>query len=334
MIENIYSVLRSTGVYIYINLNAKLVNNTAMDHPIQGNPGVPGSAAATIAEKAAPVLNVPIQPITWTKVVELCYSLAAAAAAVDPISSNSDSNGDRKRSICFCCEKQEEETTPFKLCGQCQVAKYCSRECQLKDWKKRHKCACTFYQRMIGHNVTTGNSANETMIREAPSSDCKTWTLRSDEIKCQVRHELFGKIRFYACPYAVVRYSELGRGFLFVQANHTLAITSLALPMDCNGYRVGVRSCSVHYLTAGEYDQEVCRDDFEMTMVRPELREAIEQYDPTKQVVILMRFRCGHIALGTGSLVPDYKLYQQLGRDYIDPKTDSPMGSLQLNLDE
>ena len=288
------------------------------------NPSVPGSAAAaaTITEKAAPVLNTPIQTISWTKVVELCYSLPDSRAS-------SDTSG-TKRSLCFCCEKQDNAT--FKLCGQCKVAKYCSRECQLQDWKKQHKRACASYQRMLYTNVSAGNSGDDN-ANEATLCK-KNWTLQSDEMKCDVRDNFFGKIRFYVCPYAVVRYSELGRGFIFLQTNHTLDITSLSLPIDCDGYHVAARSCSVHYLTLGEYDQEVCRDDFEMTMVRQELNDAIAQYDPTKQIVVLMRFRCGHVALGTTSLVPDYKLCQHLGRDYYDQSTGSPIGSLQLNLDE
>lgn len=279
-----------------------------------------GLAPATIAEKAAPVLNVPIQPFSWTKVVELCYSLP------DSVSSSDGNN--IKRSRCFCCEKQEEEVT-FKLCGKCKVAKYCSRECQLQDWKKQHKRACASYQRMMYRNIPTGNNDEEYTDKVILG-----WTLRSDDTKCDVRNDFFGKIRFYVCPYAVARYNELGRGFIFLQTNHTLNVTSLSLPIDCDGYHAGVRSCSVHYLTTGEYDQEVCRDDFEMTMMREELHDAITQYDPIKQIVVMMRFRCGHVALGTTSLVPDYKLCQHLGRDYCDQSTGSTIGSLQLNLDE
>ena len=284
------------------------------------------SAAATIVEKAAPVLNSPIQSITWTKVVELCYSL--------PNSTSSPNADVTKRSVCFCCEKQGDST--FKLCGQCKVAKYCCRECQLQDWKKRHKRACASYQRMTYKNIPSGSTDtdNDNENKNEGTVCKKVWALRSDEIMCDVRNDFFGKIRFYVCPYSVLRYSELGRGFIFLQANHTLHNTSLLIPIDCDGYHLATRSCSVHYLTSGEYDQEVCRDDFEMTMVRQELNDAIAQYDPTKQIVVLMRFRCGHVALGTTALVPDYKLCQHLGREYYDQCTGSPIGSLQLNLDE
>ena len=296
-------------------------SNTAMND--SQSPAVAGSAApATIAEKAAPVLNVPIQSIAWTKVVELCYCL--------PDSTSSSNANDSKQSRCFGCG--EKEDVAFKLCGKCQVAKYCSRECQVQDWKQQHKRACASYQRMMCRSTPIGT--NDTEHAEKEIFGTNTWVLRSDEVKCDVRNDFFGKIRFYVCPYAVVRYTELGRGFIFLQTNHTLDITSLSLPIDCNGNHVGARSCSVHYLTTGEYDQEVCRDDFEMTIVRKDLHDAIVQYDPMEQIVVLMRFRCGHIALGTTALVPDYKLCQHLGRDYTDQSTGSTIGSLQLNLDE
>ena len=41
--------------------------------------------------------------------------------------------------LCFGCGKLEERVA-FKLCGKCK-ALYCSRECQVKDWKL-HKTLC------------------------------------------------------------------------------------------------------------------------------------------------------------------------------------------------
>jgi hypothetical protein len=300
------------------------------------NPAVLGNASrAAIAEKVAPVLNTPIQSIHWTKVIELCYSLpdSTTTTTTTVTSSSSSNSNNSKRPICFSCEKQEDNLS-FMYCGQCRVAKYCGRECQTLDWKLRHKRACASYQRMIYTKLPYESSYNEIHSELPVTHYKKIWSLRSDDFKCEVRNDFFGKIRFYVCPYAVVRYNELGRGFIFLQTNHTLEIASLLIPIDCDGYRIPTRSCSVHYLTSGEYDQEVCRDDFEMTTVRSELQDAIAQYDPTKQIVVLMRFRCGHLALGTTTLVPDYQLCQHLGRDYYDQSTGAPIGSLQLNLDE
>jgi hypothetical protein len=91
-----------------------------------------------------------------------------------------------------------------------------------------------------------------------------------------------------------------------------------------------VRSVLIHYLTMGEYDTEVCRDDFELAAVRSTLLEAVDSYDPQTSVVLLMRFRCGHVAIGISPLVPDFSICKSLGKDYYD---DNSTGALQLNLD-
>lgn len=57
----------------------------------------------------------------------------------------------------------------------------------------------------------------------------------------------------------------------------------------------------------------------------------MEAYDEEKEAVVLMRFRCGHVALGMALLVPDYKVCKSLGHEYF---ADDQAGSLQLNLDD
>jgi len=155
--------------------------------------------------------------------------------------------------------------------------------------------------------------------------------LQSQDDKQVARDELFGRVRFYACPYAVHKYAELGRGFLFVQSDRTLALMSLLKPQDSYGRPTGMRSLLIHYLTLGEFDQEVCRDDFEMAEVRTELQQAVNSYVEQKEAVVLMRFRCGHVALGVAPLCSEYSLCQQLGRSYF---ADSAASALQLNLDD
>jgi hypothetical protein len=36
----------------------------------------------------------------------------------------------------------------LKLCGGCQGVRYCSSECQRKDWKMGHKAVCQQHQKM------------------------------------------------------------------------------------------------------------------------------------------------------------------------------------------
>ncbi len=60
-------------------------------------------------------------------------------AAIGNLSSNVDGRGNPDRAICDaggCMETGE------KLCGLCRLASYCSKECQILDWRQRHKRCC------------------------------------------------------------------------------------------------------------------------------------------------------------------------------------------------
>lgn len=156
--------------------------------------------------------------------------------------------------------------------------------------------------------------------------------IASEEDKATARKDVFQRIRFYSCPYAVQKESILGKGFLFLQTDCTLAELSLPLPKNSSGRQMNkIRAVLLHYLTVGEYDSEVCREDFELAAVRSELQRAVEKYDVKTSVVVLMRFRCGHVALGVVPLVPDYAICKSLGKEYFENST---AGALQLNLDD
>lgn len=43
--------------------------------------------------------------------------------------------------VCACCEKIEERSQKMKRCAGCKSVRYCSRECQVKDWSL-HKSDC------------------------------------------------------------------------------------------------------------------------------------------------------------------------------------------------
>ena len=128
----------------------------------------------------------------------------------------------------------------------------------------------------------------------------------------------------------------IGKGFLFMQSGCTLAQLSLPTGSNMNALLRGSpavpRSVLLHYLTLGEYDQELCRDDFELACVRSELIHAVDGYDKETQVVYLMRFRCGHLAVGVVPLVPDYKLCLKLAKEYFGNQQQCQ--PLQLNIDD
>ncbi|KAL3921792.1 MAG: hypothetical protein SGILL_002561 [Bacillariaceae sp.] len=211
--------------------------------------------------------------------------------------------------VCFGCGKETSAAPNTKLskCAKCSVAAYCSKECQVSDWKSgKHRLACPSYAR-----------AATTPI--------------SEDVRKAIRNDLYSRIRFYACPYAVFRTRDLGRGFLFLQSDKTLQDMSVYIPKDFSGRNTGTRSILIHFLTLGEFDTELSKEDFELSLVRTKLKEAIEQYDEEKEMVLLCKFRCGHMALGKAVLVPDFKICQKLGHDYY---ANNPSGALQLNLDD
>jgi len=237
-----------------------------------------------------PLVNLP-NVVEWIKEIELRYKESSERSVV-----------------CFSCGTRPSSENSKKLskCSKCDVAAYCSRDCQLQDWKTgRHKMACPSYARV------------------AKSPMC-------DETKTAIRNELFQRIRFYVCPYAVFRTAELGRGFLFLQTDISLQDMSSYIPKDCTGHTI-TRSVLLHFLTLGEFDSEVCRDDFELALMRTPLKDAVETYETEKEVLILFRFRCGNMALGRAPLVPDYGICKKIGQDYYAENT---AGALQLNLDD
>lgn len=299
-----------------------------------------GASSTTPMDKAEPILNAPLVPIQWVQTVELSYSGDAATTT------GANNEASSVASVCFGCGQEPRPDAILSKCARCQIAGYCNKACQVADWKKHHKHSCASYSRAKILLQTDDETAADSVPNEQPEQQQQhTWSTTDHAPAASVvpdaiarrqdeaRNEIFGRIRFYACPYAVTRFGSLGRGFLFLQSDQTLSILSLAMPKNLLGRSTGMRSLMVHYLTLGEFDQEVCRDDFEMTVVRFELQKQVTNYDEQTQVVVLMRFRCGHVALGTATLVPNYSVCQMLGREYFATEGTSE-GALQLNLDD
>ena len=57
-----------------------------------------------------------------------------------------DSNNDMADPVCFTCGKAPASSQSKSKCGKCQAVTYCSRECQIANWKKgiggghKHQC--------------------------------------------------------------------------------------------------------------------------------------------------------------------------------------------------
>jgi hypothetical protein len=222
-----------------------------------------------------------------------------------------DSNDDLAPPVCFACGKYAEK---LSRCAKCEVACYCSRECQLANWKSGagggHKFSCDAYKRV-----------------------CSDMMITFPDDKEIARRDVFQRIRFYACPFAVFRSESVvkEKGVLFLQSDSTLAEMSLPVPVLANGRPcTKKRGILMHFLTMAEYKQELCKDDFEMVAVGKELAKAVEEYKQSEELVVMMKFRCGHIAVGTTKLVPDYSLCKTLGKEYFEHAG----SAVQLNIDD
>lgn len=63
-------------------------------------------------------------------------------------------------------------------------------------------------------------------------------------------------------------------------------------------------------------------------MIRSPLEAAVEASNPKKEVVVLMKARCGYMAVAVLPLVPEFPVCRQLGVEYVGKD------ALQLNLDD
>lgn len=296
------------------------------------------SEQASNSETLAPPqpLTVRSNGIIWKQTIELGYDTCGGKGHVDyrfassSVScesihgneTNSQSTPNKQfddaclTSYCFNCQISSDDKKLSK-CSKCQVASYCSRDCQINDWKaNKHKHFCHLYKRAPGTTEAT--------------------SIISERDACSVREAVLQKVRFYASPFAVHHMSinGIGRGFLFMQSEQTLREMSIYPALvSHDGTRILQSRCLImYYLTMGEYDQELCRDDFEMASFRKELKDSLETYDEKSQIVYLIKFRCGHVSLCIAPMVPDHGICLALAKDYY-ANVNAGQAS-QLNLDD
>lgn len=200
-----------------------------------------------------------------------------------------------------CLERESERS--FAACSKCG-AKFCSRECLLLDWKHgAHKRMCGALKRMK-------EGFNRGLKREAVLSG------------------VLGRVRLYAFPFLVHHRDQRGQGALFVQSPQPLEDFFFEPNVTSNGNRV-FRVLFLSFVTQSEFDSDITSADFELALAGAALKRAVEasKQDESK-AAILLRFRCGYVAVIICTLVPDLQVCRALASDYIG-KT-----QLQLNVDE
>ena len=225
----------------------------------------PSTAAAmptTDVDKISPPST---SRIEWLQTLELDYALPSI-------------HQQRQACCCFHCGSVPPGETRLLKCSKCHVASYCQKQCQMTDWKTGgHKRTCQQYARIgPAQDFIPSTSA---LMEGGGSADNNGNSDHNHNFvaannKELARNGIITRFRFYICPYAVYKTAELGRGFLFLQFNETLSTMALPQMKDCYGRALQqTRSVMVHFLTLGEFDMELCRDDFEFAHVQNALHE-------------------------------------------------------------
>lgn len=172
------------------------------------------------------------------------------------------------------------------------------------DWKKHgnHKDECAFVEKR------DGLGRDETLL---------------------ILELALRRIRMYLCPFVVCKTEKMGKGVAFVKSKEPIKDWIYIGRRDWQG-RLLNRSFVVEFLTLGEFDGLAFEDDFELATVRPKLQAILDEYDVTKEMVVLVLTGCGFFACASFPLIPDVTICKPLGDMYKYADMDCP---LQLNVD-
>ena len=214
--------------------------------------------------------------------------------------------------LCFKCGKPE----PGSTCGQCGVARYCDRQCQIADWSAKkgawggHKTHCGGYK-ALGMNQELAVSRQHEVVET-----------------------LLAKARLYLCPFALCHGSGGGkgkpRGLAFLQVGCSLATLALPAPRDCSGKLLNAdeRTILVHFVSVEEFEAEVAATDPRISELRQSVSSAVASHDDREQIVVLVRASCGFTALLKQPIVPAWNVTCALAQEYTEQEC------LQINLDD
>lgn len=242
-------------------------------------------------QKLTPNIDGALKDTTWTWEDDLLYALPARTA--------------RKCARRDCCKTEPIETTKgFAACARCQTARYCSRDCQVVDWKKggRHRHMCP---QLTAFKATGFDQAQK---RHAVIIGC------------------LGRVRLYVFPFYVGKRAKHGDGILFLQCPAPLEDFYFNGDVTRHG-EPQRRAVVASYVTPKEFDDELVAADFELALARRGVLEAVAQADDSRAAV-LCKFRCGYVCAFTTKIVPDVRVCAALCADYESESV------LRLNIDD
>lgn len=191
------------------------------------------------------------------------------------------------------CMRAECLKSASSACARCG-AKFCSRECQVKDWKV-HKRMCSQLKAVYAG--------------------------LSREQKHQTVLNVIAKVRMYAFPFYV---HQNHKGILFLQSSNELVDFFCEPNVNRFGETIH-RSLVVSFITRREFEDDI--DDFELVFARAAVRRSLARVDE-HHAVLLLRFRCGYVAVLVAPIVPDLGICRALAGDY------EGKPQLQLNIDD
>jgi hypothetical protein len=200
-----------------------------------------------------------------------------------------------------CSRCEDASGARFSRCGGCTLP-YCSRACQVQDWKSGHKAECPVFSRYL---------------RDPTTLD-----------KDKVADETLRRVRLYLSVFAVTRH-DVGarRGFVFVRADGPVAEFQWAGPSGPDG-RALDRALLVQYITLQELEGFLEELPSLAEVVRSHAVPAASAYDPELKAVVVVVYSCGFATCSVMALVPDAKACRSIGAEHI-----GNQDRLELNID-
>ncbi|GMI27993.1 hypothetical protein TrCOL_g8140 [Triparma columacea] len=230
------------------------------------------------------------------------------AAQLPPSADDGIGDNNKYDYVCYSCSKPD----PSLTCVACKVARYCSKECQKRDWSCKngggyHKLNCPFMK---------------SLTREG----------KMDEVgKRGVVDTVVRKCKLYISPFFVnnvIRASKASAAsasdtptagyFVFLQSPDTIIMHGMpgqgrrdhlgpTLPS-----RSGSRQVMLKFMKYEE-TKELVKDDFELSSLLPSLLSSVSPGERQEKIPLLVRFRCGFVGVADAEIALGWDTCERLG---------------------